>query len=530
MPASAQILPSSDTTQNATAAPSWPADSLGRRTPRGTVNGFIEAVADENYSRAARYLNLETNSGADSTGVKTAQTLQRLLDKGGNIIPYSWISNEPAGNADDSFGPDLDRVGNATVNGESFDIMLEKTVDTTGAPLWLFSSQTIKRIPIDTLVVAKPPITKKIIPSVLIDNKWGGVPIGHWLGMLFLAIFSYGLAWGITSLVTFLIRFFWHKSKNEPTVGIIRAFALPIRLYLAALILVFSSQEAGISIIVRQRFSEMTVIVGLVAVLLLLWRLLDVLTRFGEKELTQRGNMSGISVLLFLRRGAKIALIVLGFITILGTFGFDITTGIAALGIGGIALALGAQKTVENFVGSVTLIADQPIRVGDFCKVGQTTGTVEQIGMRSTRIRTGERTIVTIPNGEFASLQIENFAHRDRILFAPKLRLHHLTTAAQIKAILKELRVLLAENAKVDPTSARVRFIEIGQDYLTVEVYSYILTTDFNQFLEAQEELILSMMEIVENTGQGFAVPARNLYLAADKNPETPGTLDLHQP
>src|SRR5690606_4171885 len=117
---------------------------------------------------------------------------------------------------------------------------------------------------------------------------------------------------------------------------------------------------------------------------------------------------------LFLRRAAKVAIVVFGTIVVLDTLGFDVTTGLAALGIGGIALALGAQKTVENFVGSVTLIADQPIRVGDFCTVSGVTGTVEQIGMRSTRIRTLCRTGVSIPNGEFSSSKIENYAHRDR--------------------------------------------------------------------------------------------------------------------
>src|SRR5690606_19602519 len=120
---------------------------------------------------------------------------------------------------------------------------------------------------------------------------------------------------------------------------------------------------------------------------------------------------------------AKVAIVVLGAIAILGTLGFDVKTGLAALGIGGIALALGAQKTIENFVGSVTLITDQPVRVGDFCKVGAVSGTVEQIGMRSTRIRTGERSTVTIPNGQFSSDMIENFATRERHLFAPVIRL-----------------------------------------------------------------------------------------------------------
>jgi MscS family membrane protein len=167
-------------------------------------------------------------------------------------------------------------------------------------------------------------------------------------------------------------------------------------------------------------------------------------------------------------------------------------------------------------VGSVTLIADQPIRVGDFCKVGQTLGTVEQIGMRSTRLRTNDRTIVTIPNGEFSSLQIENFAHRDRFLFAPKLRLHFSTTPAQMRSLLAELRTLLTATPKVDPDPARVRFIGIGENSLDVEVFSYILADDFNEYLEIQEDLLLRMMDLVATRGKGFALPSQTLYLDRD--------------
>ncbi|MDB5262636.1 MAG: mechanosensitive ion channel protein MscS [Adhaeribacter sp.] len=514
----AQVI-APDTTGNSpeVIAPDWPDDSLGRRNPRGTVEGFIEAVSDENYTKAARYLNLDTTLKVEEDGIKMVQALQRLLDHGGKIIPYSWISNDQEGQLNDNLGPNLDRVGTATVKDESFDIFVEKTVEATGAPIWLFSSQTIKRIPVITPEEVEEPIADRTLPDFLKENKWGGVPIGHWISMLLLAILSYLVAWSLTSAAIFMLRLLWHKSKNEPTVGIILAFELPIRLYLSAWILVVSSQEVGISIIVRQRFSELTIIVGMVAVLLLLWRLIDVLTRFGEKQMIRHNNMSGISIVLFLRRGAKIALLILGVITILSTFGFDVTTGIAALGIGGIALALGAQKTVENFVGSVTLIADQPIRVGDFCKVGQTLGKVEQIGMRSTRLRTNERTIVTIPNGEFSSLQIENFAHRDRYLINPKLRLHYQTTPSQIRTLLPALRNLLELTPKMDLESSRVRLIEITEDALIVEVFGYINTIDYNEFLEIQENLILQMMETVEADGKGLAIPSRLLYFNQEK-------------
>ncbi|TXK31144.1 mechanosensitive ion channel family protein [Pontibacter qinzhouensis] len=527
--AHAQLLPETNDTTQTAILPQWPADSLGRRTPRGTVTGFIEAVAAENYNRAARYLSLDEHKKEHEEAAQLAQTLQRVLDKRGNIMPYSWISNQPEGHDDDNLGPNLDRVGTVSVNGDSFDLMLEKTEGPTGEPIWLFSSQTVQRLPVATPDSIAVPLTDQLLPGILKTKKWSGVPVGHWLSMIVLGLMAYLLAWGIISLLLLIIRVSWSKSREEPTAGILKAFALPLQLYLSVWLLVASSQEVGISIIVRQRFSEMNVVVGQVALLLLLWRLVDFISRFSEKRLTKRGNVSGTSAVLFLRRGIKIALFVFGIIAILDTLGFDVTTGLAALGIGGIALALGAQKTVENFVGSVTLIADQPVRVGDFCKVGDTLGTVEQIGMRSTRIRTLARTIVTIPNGEFSSLRIENYAHRDRFWFHPTLSLRFETTPDQIRYLLVELRSILYAHPNVHPDPARIRFVKIAQASFDLEIFAYVHARDVSEFLEIQEDLFLRMMDVVVASGTGFAVPAQTLYMARDKGVSEEKAADVNE-
>ncbi len=513
LPARAQEATADSTV--AAALPDWPQDSLGRRTPRGTVQGFIKAISEENYEKAALFLNLDSTLQQPQQGPKLAHALQRLLDQGGEIVPYSLISDAYTGRVDDNLGPNLERVGTASVNGETFDLFLEKIEGPEGGPLWLFSSQTVQRIPV-IIEQASKPLVDKVLPGVVVENKWEGVPIGHWLALLLLAALAYVVAWLLVRLVVYLLKLGWRNARKEHIAGLIRAFTLPIQLYLAVWLFVWVGQQAGISIIVRQKFSQITVLVGMVAILLLLWRLLDVMSQFLERRLTRRGNMAGLSAVLFLRRGLKIAVVVFGVIALLGTLGFDVTTGLAALGIGGIALALGAQKTVENFVGSVTLIADQPIRVGDFCKVGETVGTVEQIGMRSTRIRTNDRTVVTIPNGDFSSQRIENFAHRDRIWFHPTFGIRCDTSPEQIRYLLVELRSILYAHPKIDPESARVRFVGVGASSFNLEVFSYVLTRDFGEFLEVQEDLLLRMLEVIDSSGSGLAFPSQTLYLGRD--------------
>ncbi|RNI29208.1 mechanosensitive ion channel family protein [Rufibacter latericius] len=504
-----------DSAAAAVVTPDWPLDTLGRRTPRGTVQGFINSIADENYERAALYLNLDSTLDRKQNGAKLAHALQRLLDQSGDIIPYSLINDTYEGRTDDNLGPNLDRVGDATVNGEEFDLFLEKLEDAEGGPVWLFSSQTVQRIP-EVIEDTKKPLADKVMPEFAVDTKWNGVPVGQWVFLLMIAGLAYTGSWVVIRLVVFLIKLFWRRAREEHITGIIHAFTLPLQLYLALWLFIATTQRVGISIIVRQQFSQLTVLIGLMVFLLLLWRLIEVMSQYLQRRLLRKRNQAALSAVLFLRRGAKIGIIVFGVIAFLGTLGFDVTTGLAALGIGGIALALGAQKTVENFVGSVTLIADQPIRVGDFCKVGDTTGTVESIGMRSTRLRTNDRTVVTIPNGDFSSQRIENFAHRDRVWFHPTFGIRADSSPDQIRFLLVELRSILYAHPKIDPESARVRFVGIGASSYNLEVFSYVMTADYNEFLEIQEDLLLRMMDVIDASGTGFAYPTQTILMGRD--------------
>lgn len=509
--ASAQVMPG-DTT-SASVAPTWQADSLNRRTPRGTVSGFISAVAHENYERAARYLHLDPKLRKKRNKENLAKGLQQLLDQNGSILPYALISDHYDGQVNDNLGPNVEKVGSAILNNESFDIILESTEDKDGAPLWMFSTQTIERIPLPVEEELAVPLITKILPKVLIEKKWGGVPIGHWIISFFLIFVAYFAAWAVTKAFIFILSKVWRKAEQDSQSRIIRAFFRPVQLFLAVWIFVFATEQADISIIVRQRLSSLSVIFYILATLLLIWQLLNAGSNITQRNLAKRGNQAGVSAILFLRRAAKIAMVFIAIIAVLDTFGFNVTTGIAALGIGGIALALGAQKTVENFVGSVTLIADQPVRVGDFCKVGDVVGTVEQIGMRSTQIRTNDRTVVTIPNGEFASLKIENFTHRDKFLFAPSFYFKLDTTPDQIRYLLVEMRAVLYAHPKVDAIPARIRFVGVSKDGLKFEVFSYINAVDFDMFLSVQEDVYLYLLNVINKSGTELARPAQNIYM-----------------
>lgn len=205
-----------------------------------------------------------------------------------------------------------------------------------------------------------------------------------------------------------------------------------------------------------------------------------------------------------------------GFMIFFYFAGINLTAVIAGLGIGGIAIAFAAQKTIENFFGWVFLVWDEPIRLSDFCKAGEYQGTVEHIGLRSTQLRTLNRTIVFIPNGQLASMSVDNFTVRDRFLFRQILNLRYETTAGQLRHLLVQLRELLSRHHRVDTETEYVRFTGFGQSSLDVEMFASILETAQGSFLTVREDLLLRIMDLVEARGSGFALPLQTFYLTKD--------------
>jgi MscS family membrane protein len=213
------------------------------------------------------------------------------------------------------------------------------------------------------------------------------------------------------------------------------------------------------------------------------------------------------------RRIAKIALLGVGVVSVLTELGFRVESLIAGLGVGGIALALAAQKTVENLFGSLSIGVDQPFRVGDYVSVDGVSGTVEAIGMRSTRIRTLERTVVTFPNGRLADLKAESFAPRDRFRILANLGLVYGTTEAQLREVLAGVEQALREHPRVVPDGISVRFTEFRESSLNVEVVAYLQTTDFGAFTAARQDLFLKFLAVVERAGTSLAFPTRTVLL-----------------
>ena len=214
-------------------------------------------------------------------------------------------------------------------------------------------------------------------------------------------------------------------------------------------------------------------------------------------------------------RVAKVVVLIIALISMLSQFGYPVAGLIAGLGIGGIALALAAQKTVENLFGAFSIGLDQPFREGDGVKIGEFTGTVESIGLRSTRIRTADRTVVTIPNAQVAEAKIESFAERDRLRLYFKVGLVYQTTGAALRGILDDARTLLREHPRIGDEEVDVRFVAFGASALELEIICWFSGTDGLEFKAVREQLLMTFTEIVEKHGSAIAYPTQTVHVAS---------------
>ena len=257
----------------------------------------------------------------------------------------------------------------------------------------------------------------------------------------------------------------------------------------------------------------------MIVVVACMW-LLMLLNEIGERSLVRRRrSLSGAaSALRLVRRLIDGLILFAGLLFTLHHFGINLTATLAGLGVGGIAVALAAQKTLENVIAGVSLIADQAVRVGDVLSLGDIQGTVEELGLRSTRIRTIDRTVVSLPNGQIANMRLETLSARDRFLFHPVIGLHYKTTAVELRSFSAGVRTLLSGQNNVDLASVRVRFVRFGASSIDVEIFAYVFASDWNNFLEIQEELLYGIMDMVQKVGAAIALPSQTLYLATDKS------------
>jgi len=340
-----------------------------------------------------------------------------------------------------------------------------------------------------------------------------GSAIWKWIALSFV-LFVWALA--IWVLIIGALKFDKKRRDAEKP----RRLALPLAALLVIVLTYVARQVSFEAIGVRgDVWSAAQIVFWLAVFVAVAWLATALLNRVAEKVITSQHFRPTSLDSQFVRICFRLlAILLVTYIAVFGAefFGIPITPLIAGLGIGGLAIGLAVRPTLENVVGGLILFTDKPVRVGDFCRFGDKIGTVEEIGLRSTRVRSLGRTVITIPNGEFSQLQLENYAHRDRILFTTKLGLRYETTAEQLRYLLASLRKMLIGHPCVLADGRRVRFADFGENSLNIEIFAYIASNNWQEYLGIREDVNLRIMDIVKEAGTELALPSRTFYLARD--------------
>ncbi len=301
-----------------------------------------------------------------------------------------------------------------------------------------------------------------------------------------------------------------------------KRYKYPLAFLLAAVILALVARWLGVTPDAWAVARYICKLLALVGVGWFLVRLVDVAALRVRDAALEKGGV-GLGFLPMTVWVAKAVAVVLIGLAAMDVVGINVIAGLGALGIGAAAIAFAAQKTLENLFGTFSIASDRPFEVGDYVSVGQDMGNVENVGFRSTRIRTLGRTLVTVPNGVVAAGRVENYSARDRIMYNPVLRLAYATTVEQLRLVIDELGRLLRSHPKVFQGEQRVRFAALGENSLNVEVWCWVATKKFLEYTEVVEELNFGIVGIVERSGTSFAFPTRALFMAKD------GVIDLER-
>lgn len=507
----------------AQAAPAAAEDPLRRETPRGSFMGFVEASQRGNRAAAAEYLQWPRQKMPVGKE-EAAEQLGFVLNHGfeGNL---DRLSREPAGTLNDGLAPDRDRAGTAVLaNGERVDIYLARVTPPVGPATWLIAADTVADIPRMYENAGLPEI-ERMLPRFMTAAGFGGLQLWVPLALLLLVPVLYVVSklflWTVLESYRLLFRL---RGRSVPVrrarawAALSRPTAFLITLGLHRLF----APQVGIPLLHRQYYSRTVTILILAGIVWWLWRAVDLIAERMRDRLRPDHPRTAQSIYVLGRRLLKGVALAIAFLAGLAAFGVDLTTTLAGLGIGGVALAFASQKTLENVFGGIFVLSDRSIVVGDVCQIGKYTGEVVDVGLRSMQLRTVNRTVVYVPNGTLATMEVENLSRRDKFLFTHLVGLRYETTLEQLQRVAMDIRASLLTDARVENETLRVRLIRFGAYSLDVEVFAYIRAADYPSFLAVQEELLMRIMGIVKYAGTGLAFPSQTMYVTSDSPMPSP--------
>ena len=480
-------------------------------SPLKSILALGEAFNNEDWQAAALYLDTRyLEPELTKTDPEELVRKLRIIWNQNQILDLAEVSNLPQGHSDDGLPSYRDLLGKIKVGNQTVPIYLQLVPNGSNGKIWKISNATVSKIPLLWQEYGYNPFIIKLsnyLPEFTFLAMQNWQVIGFIIMLIAAWIASSAFRWLTLQLIS-------HSKTYGHTLH--RFFSFPLRWFIFFKLLQLGVAELGLSLKARVYLNESAL--GYIATTFLVVAVIE----FGSAMFLSNSRddtyWSGII------RPVKTIIKCLAVITMalfwLADAGYDINTVLAGLGIGSLALALAAQKTLENVIGAITLYIAQPIRPGEFCKFGDISGVVEEIGLRSTRIRRLDRTVVHVPNSVMVAANLENVTETDRRHYNKQLRISLDTSIDQLRLTLLQLRELILSHPRVLDVAARVRFEEIERDAFLLSLNCYVDSSDINQYFAVAEDLNLHIVSLLDKLAVNLAVPEQKLMLTQQQQPE----------
>jgi MscS family membrane protein len=483
---------------------------------------YFALAREGRWTEAARYLSTDATDSARAP--QLAEELKVVLDRH-LWIDLDQLSPLAEGDTTDGLRGTLDQVGTIPrANGLNEPVRITR-ITRGGSSWWAFAPSVVRQVPTWYAELGDNWI-RELFPEPL--RRTGPLRLQwyQWLALIVLIPLIVLAGTALQRLLTLALQAIVRRTPGTWDDDLLPELRAPLLLFCVALFAGPVTSWLGLNALV-QGFIASLVKAAVTAALF--WALIRALGVIEKRVIASAWAAQRADVLSLAPLGGRLAKVLVGFLgfaAVLSQFNIPVGTLLAGLGIGGIAIALGAQKTLENVIGSIAIVSDKPFEVGDWIKVEDIEGTVEQVGIRSTRIRTFDRTIISYPNGKLADMRLESFSARDRFRLNTTIGLVYETKATQIRRIIGEIEGALKGNPKVWQDTIIVRLDNLGAYALNIRIIAWFLAKDTMEFRELNQEFLLQVLEIVERAGSGFAFPTQTLVMpsipAPPRAPERP--------
>ena len=507
-----QMMPPASQGKAKPPTPGEAAHEPGRPSPRQALGEFVEATRRGDYQAAARLLDLR-NIPASQREELGPRLAYRLKAAGARslALDLDLISDSPLGDLKDGLSPNLEKIGAIPTPDGTVDIYLQRSRAPGGGHVWRVTPRTVAQIDLLYRHYGHGLLGEKLT-EYLPDYWLLGMQLWQWAAVLVLLVLCYLVAWGLCSLLEWLLA---RRPKGLGPAG--RRFLRgPVRLLLAAMLVGWNVPLIGPSLALRAVMRGRFLL--LAAGTWCLVRLVDLVVERLALHMQKAGNQQATVLLKPVGTIVKVLVIMTGTVVWLDNLGFKVTTILASLGVGGIAVALAAQDTLKNFLGSIAILLDKPFRVGERIVVEGHDGFVEEIGLRSTKLRQLDGHQAVIPNELVARVNVENIGRRPHIRRVANLCLASRTSAAQARRAVEIVEDLLKDHEGLDPElPPRVYFSEFNPDSLNLLMIYWYAPPDFWAFQAFGNRLNLEILARFDEAGIRLAEPTRRVLASQDQ-------------